>query len=66
MTYPGKNKHKGRYFVKKRLSKYKRRQQGCLIIQREIMDKENHSRSNHVEKDYDNRQVGNTRGNQKE
>ena len=30
------------------------------------MDKENHSRSNHIEKDYDNRQVGNTRENQKE
>ena len=30
------------------------------------MDKENHSRSNHIEKNYDNRQVGNTRENQKE
>ena len=29
------------------------------------MDKKNHSRSNHVEEDYDNRQIGNTRGNQK-
>jgi len=66
MTYPGKNKYNSRHFVKERLSKYKRRQQGCSITQRGIMDKENHSRSNHVEKDYNNRQVGNTRGNQKE
>ena len=30
------------------------------------MDKENHSKSNHVEEDYNNRQIGNTGGNQKE
>jgi len=30
------------------------------------MNKENHSRSNHVEEDYNNRQIGKTGGNQKE
>jgi len=50
MTYPRKNKYKSRHFVKKEPSKYKRRQQKCLITQRRIMDKKNDSRNNDVEK----------------
>jgi len=36
------------------------------VTQGRVMDKENHSKSNHVEEDYDNGQIENTRENQKE
>ena len=56
MTYSGKDKYKGGYFVKKRLNRYKERQQGCSTAQRRIMDKKNCSKINDVEKEQDNRQ----------
>ena len=56
MTYSGKDKYKGGHFVKKRSSGYKKRQQGCSITQRRIIDKKNYSKSNDVEKKQDDRQ----------
>ena len=49
MIYTWKDKHKGRYLVKKRLGGYKRGQQGCTVTQRRTMEKENHSRNNNIE-----------------
>ena len=66
MTYSKEDKHKSRYFVKERSSKYKGEQQGCSVTQGRTMDKENNSRSNHVEEDYNNRQIGDTEGDQEE
>ena len=64
MTYTGKDEHKSRYFVKKRSSEYKRKQQGCLTTQGRTMDEKNNSRSDYVEKKYDNRQIRNSGRNQ--
>ena len=58
MTYSRENKYKGRYFVKKESSRYKRWQQRCSSTQGGIMDKENHSRYNNAEEKQDNRQLG--------
>ena len=66
MTYTRKDEHKSRYFVKKRSSKYKRRQQRCLTTQGRTMDKKNNSRSNYVEKNYNNKQIRNSERNQEE
>ena len=55
MTYSRKDKYKGRYFVKKRSSGHKGRQQGHSTAQKRIMNKKNYSRSNNVEKEQDNR-----------
>ena len=66
MTYSGKDKYKGRHFVKKRSSGYKGRQQGRSTAQREIMDKKNYSRSNNVEKEQDDRQSRHIGRNKKE
>jgi len=41
--YTGKDKHKGRYPIKKGSSEYKRRQQGHPITKETIIDKENDS-----------------------
>jgi len=65
VTYSRKDKYKGRYFVKKRSSRYKGRQQGCLTAQRRIMDKKNYSRSNDVKKKQDDRQSGHIGRNKK-
>jgi len=50
MAYIWKDKYKSRYFIKKRLDRYKRRQQECLDAQRRIVDKKNNSRNNNVKK----------------
>ena len=50
MAYIWKDEYKGRYSIKKRPGKYKRRQQGCSDVQRRIMDKKNNSRNNNVKK----------------
>jgi len=56
VTYSGKDKYKGGHFVKKRSSEYKKRQQGCSIAQKRIIDKKNYSKSNDIEKKQDDRQ----------
>ena len=65
-TYPEKNKHKDKYFVKEISSKYEERQQKCSVTQERIINKKNNSRSNHIKEDYDNGQIGDTGRNQKE
>ena len=50
MIYSGKDKYKGRHFVKKRSSRYARWQQKCAGTQRGVMDKKNYSWNNNVEK----------------
>jgi len=50
MAYTWKDKHKGRYSIKKGLGRYKRGQQGCLDAQRRIVNKKNSSRDNDVKK----------------
>jgi len=55
MRYPREDKHKSGHFVKEGPSKYERGQQGCSIIQRRTMNKENDSRGNNVEKNDYNR-----------
>ena len=57
-TYFRKDKYKGGHFVKKRSSRYKGQQQGCSITQGIVIDKENYSRSNNIEKDQNGRQFG--------
>jgi len=50
MAYTWKDKHKSRYSIKKRLDRYKKRQQECLDAQRRVVDKKNNSRNNNVKK----------------
>ena len=58
-----KNKHKSGYSVNKRSSEYKRRQQGCSTTQGRTIDEKNNRRINYVEKNYNNKQIRNSRRN---
>ena len=66
MTYIWKDKHKSKYYIKKGSGGHLRGQQECPNAEGRTMDKKNNSRSNYVEKNYNNKQIRNSERNQEE